>query len=30
MSEPERPAAPPTMSGGAITPPYIVRMCWVP
>lgn len=29
-SVPDRPAAPPTMSGGAITPPYIVRMCCVP
>jgi hypothetical protein len=29
-SVPESPAAPPTIRGGAITPPYMVRMCWVP
>ncbi len=26
----DSPAAPPTMRGGAMTPPYIVRMCWMP
>ncbi len=30
ISVPVRPAAPPTISGGAMTPPYIVRMCWMP
>jgi hypothetical protein len=30
MSPGESLAAPPTISGGAMTPPYIVRMCWVP
>lgn len=30
MSVAERPAAPPTMSGGAMTPPYMVRMYWRP
>ena len=30
MSAADSPAAPPTIRGGAITPPYIVRMCWVP
>ena len=29
MSPGDRPAAPPTISGGAMTPPYIVRMCCV-
>lgn len=30
MSPADKPAAPPTISGGAMTPPYMVRMCWVP
>ena len=30
MSPGDKPAAPPTIRGGAMTPPYIVRMCCVP
>ena len=30
FSAPLRPAAPPTMSGTAMTPPNIARMCWTP
>ncbi len=30
ISKPVSPAAPPTIRGGAITPPYMVRMCCNP